>query len=159
MKRYPLAAIHALRVRKEDEALRKLAAARIAEKQARDKMHQAEKALNDYLIWMTKEAEHLFETILGGSHRIHKVTEVTNEIAWNRSQQAVYVVALDGARDRLHEAESYTAECLKEQEIAYKNVWKLDRHREVWMQEETARQEYEEESDLEEVASTIFSRH
>lgn len=157
MKRYPLAAIRALRMRKEEEAVRKLAAARIAEQQARTKVEEAKKALDDYLEWMKKEAERLFGTILGGSHPIHKVMEVTNQIAWNRSSQSTYVVALDDAQEKLKEAEAYTAACLKEQEAAYKNVWKLNRHRDIWIEQEKAREAYEEESDLEEIAAIIFS--
>ncbi|MFI0348374.1 MAG: YscO family type III secretion system apparatus protein [Chthoniobacterales bacterium] len=157
MKTYPLAAVRSLRIKKEDEAIRKLTAARLDEEIKREKVKEAQKALDDYLLWMKNEAERLFASILGKEKHIHEVTEVTNQIAWNRSQQATYVVALEDAGERLREAEIYTAACIKEQESAYKNVWKIDRHRDVWAQDEKVREEYEEEGDLEEIAAIIFS--
>ena len=157
MKKYPLAAIRSLRAKKEDEAVRKLAAARLDEELKHKKVNESQKALDDYLVWMKEEAERLFKSILGKDKHIHEVTEVTNQIAWNRSQQARYVVTLEDAQEALREAEAYTAVCLKEQETAYKNVWKIDRHHDVWLQNEKVQEEYEEEAELEEVAAIGFS--
>lgn len=159
MSHYPLEAIRDLRIRKQDEADRKLAAARVIELEQREKVKDAEKALQDYLEWMRKEADRLFSTIVGMPNPIHKVMDITKQIEWNRNHQSTYVVAIDEAKKKLQEAEAETIACRKEQEKAYKAVWKINQHREMWLREEALREEREEEAELEEIASTIFAMH
>jgi len=157
MSTYPLLALRALRVRREDEAQRKLAAARINEAQKKTLVEKAKKALDNYLLWTKNESERLFGSILGHPNPIHKITEVTQQISWNRTQQASYVIALEETQKKLEEAKSETVICLKIQEEAYKNVWKINEHHKIWMLEEMQREEQEEASELEEVAATIFT--
>lgn len=159
MSRYPLEAIRSLRIRKQDEADRKLAAARIVETELREKVKEAEKALQDYLEWMKKEADRLFSTIVGMLNPIHKVMDITKQIEWNRNHQSTYVVAIDEAKKKLQEAEAETASCRREQEKAYKEAWKINQHRDMWLQEEALKEEQAEEAELEEVAATIFAMH
>jgi hypothetical protein len=159
MSRYPLEAIRSLRLRKQDEAERKLAAARLVEEQRKKEVNNAEKALQDYLLWMKQEADRLFSTIVGALNPIHKVTDITNQITWNRNHQSTYVVALDEVKKKLQEAQAETASCLKEQEKAYKEVWKINQHREIWLKEAALQEERDEEAELEEVAATIFAMH
>ena len=157
MSTYPLAAIRALRARREDEAQRKLAAARANETQKSQEVQKAKKSLDDYLLWMKSESERLFASVLGHLNPIHKITEITQQINWNRTHQSTYVVALEEAQKKLDEAKAETAICLKAQEEAYKSVWKINQHYEVWMHEEMLREEQEEEAELEEIAATIFA--
>ena len=157
MKAYPLEAIRALRMRKEDETQRKLAAARVNETRLEKEVKQAEKALEDYLVWMKNEADRLFKTVLGTLNPIHKITDITQQVSWNRSQQSTYVVGVEEARKKLEAAKEETANCLHAQEEAYKEVWKIDQHRDFWMKEETLREEQAEEADLEEIAATMFA--
>lgn len=157
MKVYPLEAIRSLRMRKEDEAQRKLAAARVNEMRLVEAVKQAEKALEDYLLWIESESERLFKSILGTLNPIHTITDITQQISWNRSQQSTYVVGVEEAHKNLEKAKEETAACLKAQEEAYKEVWKIDQHREFWMKEEMLREEQAEEADMEEIAATIFA--
>ncbi|HLB34587.1 MAG: hypothetical protein A3F67_10690 [Verrucomicrobia bacterium RIFCSPHIGHO2_12_FULL_41_10] len=157
MKPYPLTAILALRVQKEDEAQKKLSIAHAVEAQRRDAVTAAQQALTHYLDWNQKETERLFATILGAPHSLHKITETTNQISWNRSQQATYVVALEEAQKKLQAAVVETVARLQEQQDAYKEVWKIDKHQEMWMKEEEVREEKEEEDDMEETAATIYA--
>ena len=155
---YPLEAIRALRLRRQDEAERKLAAARLAEAQRRQEVKDAENALQDYLVWMKQEAERLFSTIAGMLNPIHKVMDITKQIEWNRNHQSTYVVAVDEAKKKFQEAAVETAACRKEQEKIYKEVWKINQHRDMWLQEQALQEERDEEAELEEVAATIFAR-
>ncbi|MFZ4115104.1 MAG: type III secretion system stalk subunit SctO [Chthoniobacterales bacterium] len=157
MKVYPLEPIRALRMRKEDEAQRKLAAARVNEARLEEEVKKAQKALEDYLVWMQKEADRLFQPVLGKLNPIHKVTDITHQISWNRSQQSTYVVAIEEARKKLEKAKEETVACLHAQEEAYKEVWKINQHRDFWMKEEMLREEQSEEADLEEIAATMFA--
>jgi len=157
MKAYPLEAIRLLRKRKEDEAQRKLAEARANEVRLEGELQRAQKSLEDYLTWMNNEADRLFKTVLGTVNPIKKVTDITQQISWNRSQQSTYVVQVEEAKKKLEIAKAETAACRQAQEAAYKEVWKIDQHRDFWMKEEMLREEYEEESDLEEIAATIFA--
>lgn len=159
MSRYPLEAIRSLRIRKQDETIRRLAAARAIEMQRQQEVQDAEKALQDYLKWMSQEAERLFNSIVGTVTSIHKVMDITKQIEWNRNYQSTYVVAVEEAKKKLQEAAAETATCRKEQEKAYKEVWKINQHRDIWMHEEALKEEREEEAELEEVAATIFARH
>ena len=157
MKSYPLEAIRSLRLRKQDEAERKLAAARLVEEQERQGVKNAEKALQDYLQWMKQEADRLFSNIVGSLNPIHRVTDVTKQIEWNRNHQSTYVVALDEAKKKLQAAEEVTLSCRQEQEKAYKEVWKINQHRDMWLREEALQEERDEEAELEEIAATIFA--
>ena len=157
MKPYPLKAVKALRIQKEDEAQKKLAIAHASENKAREEVAAAQKALDDYLQWNQDETERLFATIINTPHPLREVTETTNQISWNRSQQASYVVALEEAQKKLQSAVEETAVRLQEQQDAFKEVWKMEKHQKMWTQEEEAREEKEEESDMEETAATIFS--
>lgn len=159
MSRYPLEAIRDLRIRKQDEANRKLAAARGVEVQRREEVAASEKALQDYLQWMKQEADRLFGTIVGMPNPIHKVMDITKQIEWNRNHQSTYVVALDESKKRLQAAEAETAACRKEQEKAYKELWKINQHRDIWLHEQALQEERDEEAELEEVAATIFAMH
>ncbi len=159
MSRYPLEAIRSLRLRKQDEAERKLAAARVIEEQQRQAVKNAEKALRDYLVWMKTEADRLFSTIVGALNPIHKVMDITKQIEWNRNHQSTYVVAVDEAKKKLQEAEAETAACRQDQEKAYKEVWKINQHRDMWLHEAALQEERDEEAELEEVAATIFAMH
>ncbi len=159
MNRYPLEAIRSLRIRKQDEADRKLAAARVIETERRQKVQDAEKDLRDYLEWMRKEADRLFSTIVGMPNPIHKVMDITKQIEWNRNYQSTYVVAVDEAKKKLQEAEAETISCRKEQEKAYKAVWKINQHRDIWLRDEALQEERDEEAELEEIAATIFAMH
>ncbi len=159
MSRYPLEAIRNLRIRKQDEADRKLSAARAIEAQRRQEVKDAEKALQDYLVWMKQEAERLFGTIVGTLNPIHKVMDITKQIEWNRTHQSTYVVALDEAKKKLQAAEAETTSCRQEQEKAYKEVWKINQHREMWLKEQALQEERDEEAELEEIAATIFAMH
>lgn len=159
MSRYPLEAIRDLRIRKQDEAQRKLTAASAVEAQRRQEVQDAEKALQDYLVWMRQEADRLFSTIAGVPNPIHKVMDITKQIEWNRNHQSTYVVAVDEAKKKLQAAETEVAACRQEEEKAYKEVWKINQHREMWLHEEALREEREEEAELEEVSATIFAMH
>lgn len=159
MKAYPLEAIRALRMRKEDEAQRKLAAARTNEMRVEQEVQQAQKDLENYLIWIEEEADRLFKTILKKLHPLHKITEITKQISWNRSQQSTYVVKVEEARKKLEKAKEETVACLRAQEEAYKAVWKINQHRDVWLKEESLLAEQAEEADLEEIAATMFAMH
>lgn len=159
MSRYPLEAIRDLRLRKQNEAERKLAAARVVEEQRRQEVSNAEKALRDYLEWMKKEADRLFSTIVGALNPIHKVMDITKQIEWNRNHQSTYVVAIDEAKKKFQEAQAETIACRKEQEKVYKEVWKINQHREMWLHEQALQEERDEEAELEEVAATIFAMH
>lgn len=157
MKKYPLAALQALRIRRENEAERKLAAARVMEQRKKEEVQKAQKALDNYLLWVKNEATRLFNSIIGNLNPIHKITDVTRQISWNRSQQSVYVVALEEAKKNLEEAKKTTQLCLRAQEKAYKEAWKIKQHHEIWTKQEQLREEQEEEADLEEIAATIFA--
>jgi hypothetical protein len=157
MKAYPLEAIRLLRKRKEDEAQRKLSAARAKEVRLEEEVKKAQQSLEDYLVWMDDEAERLFKTVLGKFNPINKITEITHQISWNRSQQSTYVVQVEEARKKLETAKEETASCRQEQEKAYKEAWKIDQHRDFWMKEEMLREEHDEEADLEEIAATMFA--
>ena len=157
MSTYPLLALRSLRVRREDEAQRKLTAARNNEAQKKEAVQKAKKALDNYLLWIKNESERLFGSVLGQPNPIHKITEITQQISWNRTQQASFVIALEEAQKKLEEAKSETAICLKIHEEAYKNVWKINEHHKIWMHEEMQREEQEEAAELEEVAATIFT--
>ncbi|KAB2644395.1 MAG: hypothetical protein DVB29_02490 [Verrucomicrobia bacterium] len=157
MKAYPLESIRLLRMRKEDEAQRKLASARSYQARLEEEVQRAQKSLEDYLTWMNNEADRLFKAVLGTINPIKKVTDITHQISWNRSQQSTYVVQVEEAHKKLETAKEETAACLQAQEEAYKAVWKIDQHRDFWMKEEMLRDEYEEESDLEEIAATMFA--
>ena len=159
MSLYPLEAIRSLRLRKQEEAERKLAAARVVEEQQRQDVKNTEKALQDYLEWIKKEADRLFSTIVGALNPIHKVMDITKQIEWNRNHQSTYVVAVDEAKKKLQEAQAETVTCRQEQEKAYKEVWKINQHRDMWLNEEALQEERDEEAELEEVASTIFAMH
>lgn len=157
MSRYPLEAIRDLRVRKQDEANRKLSAARAVEAQRRQEVKDAQKALQDYLAWIKQEADRLFGSIVGELNPIHKVMDITKQIEWNRNHQSTYVVAVDEAKKKLQAAEAETVTCRKEQEKAYKEVWKINQHRDMWLKEQALQEERDEEAELEEVAATIFA--
>ncbi len=157
MKKYPLAAIQALRLRRQDEAERKLAAARVFEERQQEEVEGAQKALDNYLLWIKNEATRLFDSVIGTLSPIHKITDVTQQINWNKSQQATYVVALEEARKRLDEAKNATKLCVEAQQKAYKEAWKIEQHHQIWMKQEMLREEQEEEADLEEIAATIFA--
>ena len=157
MKKYPLEAMRSLRLQKEDEAEKKLSAARVVERHAREAVVAAQKALDNYLDWNKKETERLFNVIFSKLQPIRKVVETTTQISWNRSQQATYIVALEEVQKKLQEAIRETAVCLKEQQDAYKEVWKIDKHREIWMKQEQVAEEQAEESDMEETAATMFA--
>ncbi len=157
MKKYPLAAIQSLRIRREDEAQRRLAAARVFEERKKGEVQDAQKALDNYLIWIKNEAVRLFDSVIGTLSPIHKITDVTQQINWNKSQQSTYVVALEETEKRLDEAKSATQLCLQEQQKAYKDAWKIEQHHQIWMKQEMLREEQEEEADLEEIAATMFA--
>ncbi len=157
MKTYPLEPIRALRMRKEEEAGRKLAAARAQEAHCQGEVTSAQKALEDYRLWMEEEASRLFQRVLGKLHPIHQVTDVTHQISWNRSKQSTYVVALDEARKQLEEAKQETERCLHEHEEAYKEVWKINQHHDFWKKEQMLQEAQAEEADIEEIAATIFA--
>lgn len=157
--KYPLEPIRDLRIRKQDEANRKLSAARAIEAQRRQEVKDAEKALQDYLQWIKQEADRLFKSIVGALNPIHKVMDITKQIEWNRNHQSTYVVAVDEAKKKLQAAEEETVACRKEQEKAYKEVWKINQHRDMWLQEQALQEERNEEAELEEVAATIFAMH
>jgi len=158
MKAYPLEAIRALRVRKEDEATRKLAAARTHEAILEEEVKKAQKELEDYLVWIEEEADRLFKTVLGTLHPLRKVTDITQQIQWNRSRQSTYVVQVEEARKKLDIAKEETAQCLHAQEEAYKEVWKINQHRDIWLKEERLLEEQSEEADLEEIAGMMYAR-
>lgn len=157
MKKYPLAAIQSLRIRRQDEAERKLAAARVFEERKKEEVKEAQKALDNYLIWIKNEAIRLFDSVIGTLGPIHKITDVTQQINWNKSRQSTYVVALEEAGKRLDEAKNATKLCVQAQQTAYKEAWKIEQHHQIWMKQEMLREEQEEEADLEEIAATIFA--
>lgn len=156
MRAYPLAALQELRKRRTEEANQKLAAARAFEEGKKKEVEKAQKALNDYLTWIKQEADRLFRSVMGTLNPIHKITEVTQQVQWNRSQQSTYVVTLEEAKKRLKEAQQETERCVNAQQKAYKEEWKIAQHRQFWTKEEEQREEQEEEADLEEIANTIF---
>lgn len=157
MKAYPLTALQALRIRREDEANRKLAAARAFEERKKEEVQEAQKALDNYLLWVKNESTRLFDSVIGNLNPIHKITDVTQQIQWNRSRQSTYVVALEEAKKNLEEAKKTTQESLHQQEKAYKEAWKIEQHHQIWTKQEQLREEQEEEADLEEIAATIFA--
>lgn len=156
MRAYPLAALQSLRKRREEEANQKLAAARAFEEGKKKEMEEAQKALDDYLLWIKKEADRLFRSVIGTLNPIHKITDVTQQISWNRSQQSTYVVTLEEAKKKLEEAHKVTQLCIDAQQRAYKEAWKIEQHHQFWVKEEQLREEQDEEADLEEIANTIF---
>lgn len=156
MRAYPLAALQALRERRTEEANQKLAAARAFEENKKKEVEEAQKALENYLIWIKSEADRLFRSVIGTLNPIHKITDITQQISWNRSQQSTYVVALEEAKKKLEEAKKMTQLCVDTQQKAYKEEWKIEQHRQFWVKQEQFREEQEEEADLEEIANTIF---
>ncbi|MBX9743551.1 MAG: type III secretion protein [Chthoniobacterales bacterium] len=156
MRSYPLAALQILRQRREEEANQKLAAARAFEETKKKEVEDAQKALDNYLLWIKKEADRLFSSVIGTLNPIHKITDVTQQVSWNRTQQSTYVVALEEAKKTLEEAQRATQLCINAQQTAYKEAWKIEQHHQFWIKQEKLREEQEEEADLEEIANTIF---
>jgi small-conductance mechanosensitive channel len=155
MKQYPLEPIRQLRERRHEDAERELIAARQVEEARRKALQEAQQKLKDYLQWLEKESDRLFKSVLGSVSPLYRINQVTEEIKWHRAQQEGYEKAIEEAKKQLQEAKDRSEECLAAREKAYKELWKLNQHRDIWREEEQEKEEKEEEANLEEIAGVL----
>ena len=143
-----------LRVRKfrKDVAEKNLKQAQVLVSEAENNVAKAEKALEDFKVFMEKESERLYQKIMMQKVKKGAVDELHYAIKILKNKLITHEQALETEKSNLEKAKKNLEEKKVELQDASKNVEKIESHKEEWIKEANKIDEMVADKELEEFA-------
>lgn len=143
-----------LRVRKfrKDVAEKNLKQAQVLVVEAENNVAKAEKALEDFKVFMEKESERLYQKIMMQKVKKGAVDELHYAIKILKNKLITHEQALETEKSNLEKAKKNLEEKKIELQDASKNVEKIESHKEEWIKEANKIDEMVADKELEEFA-------
>lgn len=143
-----------LRVRKfrKDVAEKNLKQAQVLVVEAENNVTKAEKALEDFKVFMEKESERLYQKIMMQKVKKGAVDELHYAIKILKNKLITHEQALETEKSNLEKAKKNLEEKKIELQDASKNVEKIESHKEEWIKEANKIDEMVADKELEEFA-------
>lgn len=143
-----------LRVRKfrKDVAEKNLKQAQVLVAEAENNVAKAEKALEDFKVFMEKESERLYQKIMMQKVKKGAVDELHYAIKILKNKLITHEQALETEKSNLEKAKKNLEEKKIELQDASKNVEKIESHKEEWIKEANKIDEMVADKELEEFA-------
>ena len=146
---YPLEDLLRVRKFREEAAASEVTKCRIAVEQAAQLLVDRQQALKEYIEWRIGREKELYEEILRQEIQLRKLDDLKLEIQQLRDRESVYEDQIHEAEKGLQQAQEALEGARAAYHEAYKNVEKIDEHKEIWAQEERKLSEEFEEKELE----------
>jgi flagellar biosynthesis chaperone FliJ len=149
-----------LRVRnfRKEAAEKNLKQAQRLVEEGKENVKNAEKALEDYRVFMEQESDRLYKKIMMQKVKKGSVDELHYAIKILKSKLVTYEQNIDTAKENLVKAEKILEERRTILQEAIKNVEKIQSHKDMWMSEAAKEEELVQEKELEEFAKSKAQR-
>jgi chromosome segregation ATPase len=145
-----------LRVRnlRKDAAEKSLKQAQRLVEEGKENVNLAEKALEDYRVFMEQESDRMYKKIMMQKVKKGSVDELHYTIKVLKSKLITYEQNIETAKVNLAKAEKNLEEKRLALQEAVKNVEKIQSHKETWMNEAFKEEELIQDKELEEFAKS-----
>ncbi|WP_022665952.1 type III secretion system stalk subunit SctO [Desulfospira joergensenii] len=149
MKVYPLAALLKLRIFRQDKAMHGLQKCERELASARKGVKTAVQTHMDFMVWLEKEEERRYESIMGRDMTIDEVDDFKAGLLAARSQESMYLENILKAKNRVQICEENVTAAKAALLAAQKATMKIEVHRERWLEEVKKEELLTEERELE----------
>ena len=157
--KYPLGALLNVRHYREKNAQRDVSLAKIAVKQAKELIIQAEEELKEYQVWLLAEEERLYAEILGHECYLDDIDEVKAKIAHLKLKEFQYEDNIVKAKQNLVLKEKELEDARLRYANAQKDTLKITTHQEIWIEEVNREEMLKEDLEAEEFKVKLINEY